>query len=437
MCGGARNRKCPTTENPTWIDELTPDPANARRHSERNIALIAEALVEVGPARSIVIDEHGVILAGNATVQAAQRAGKTRIRVIEADGEELIAVQRRGLTDDQKARLSLFDNRAAELADGWDADVLKQMVEQGVSMDSIFDPEELAAIYAAHALATAGGFHGNPDARHEPRPTSIELGQIFELGAHRIICGDSTNLEHVAQVLDGATPTLMVTDPPYGVAYDPTWRAAAGVNKSVKKLGKVSNDTNADWSEAWRLFPGAIAYVWHAGLKSSIVQASLEQTKFTLRAQIIWAKDRLALGRGDYHWQHEPCWYGVRVGAKGARTDDRSQSTLWRISDQPVLDVDPPPDHTTVWEIPTREDGGHGHGTQKPVECMARPMRNHRAPEVYDPFLGSGTSVIAASMLGRRCYAIELEPTYVQMAIDRWEAFTGHEARKVGEVPVG
>jgi DNA modification methylase len=165
-----------------------------------------------------------------------------------------------------------------------------------------------------------------------------------------------------------------------------------------------------------------------------VVKVSLKTVGFGLRAQIIWAKDRLVLGRGDYHWQHETCWYAVREGSAGLRNRDRSQATLWRIGtpDPWLVDGVPIPETTTVWEIPAREDAGYGHGTQKPVECMARPMRNHHAPEIYEPFSGSGTTLIAGQMLGRRVYAIEIDPTYVQMAIDRWEAFTGQKATKVG-----
>src|SRR5262249_8973112 len=148
--------------------------------------------------------------------------------------------------------------------------------------------------------------------------------------------------------------------------------------------------------------------------KASIVQTSLEQAGFAVRAQIIWAKDRLALSRGDYHWQQEPCWYAVRDGATGNRTDDRSQSTLWT--------------------IPGRDDDGHGHGTQKPVECMRRPIQNHTCADVYEPFAGSGTTLIAAEQLGRRCFAIEIEPRYVQVILDRWAAFTGEEAIKVADI---
>lgn len=197
----------------------------------------------------------------------------------------------------------------------------------------------------------------------------------------------------------------MVTDPPYGVEYDPQWRAEAGVNKNTAKLGKVQNDDRADWEPAWRLFPGDIAYVYHDGRKTSTVQQSLERAGFRVRAQIVWAKDRMALSRGDYHWQHEPCWYAVRDGAKGRRTDDRTQ--------------------TTLWQIPARDDDGHGHGTQKPVECMARPIRNHDCQTVYEPFIGSGTTLIACEQLGRRCRAIEIDPGYVAVALQRWADATG------------
>ena len=200
----------------------------------------------------------------------------------------------------------------------------------------------------------------------------------------------------------------MVTDPPYGVEYDPAWRKRAGVNLNKGKLGKVANDNRADWREAWALFPGSVAYVWHAGRYASAVQESLEATGFEVRAQIIWAKDRFALSRGHYHWQHEPCWYAVRGSASWH--GDRKQTTLWHIN--------------------AREDQGHGHGTQKPVECMKRPIENNSSPgqAVYEPFSGSGTTIIAGEMTGRSVHAVELDPAYVDVAIQRWQAFTGERA---------
>lgn len=234
------------------------------------------------------------------------------------------------------------------------------------------------------------------------------MPKLIPRSKHRIICGDSTDADTVAKVLAGVEPHLMVTDPPYGVEYDPEWRARAGVNKSKSKMGVVSNDERADWSEAWALFPGRIAYIWHGGLHAAVVAESIVKCGFAIRSQIIWAKDRFALSRGDYHWQHEPCWYAVRD--KGNWAGDRKQST--------------------VWNIPARDDSGHGHSTQKPVECMKRPIENNSSPgqAVYEPFSGSGTTIIAGEMTGRHIYAIELSPAYVDVAVRRWEMFTGDSA---------
>jgi DNA modification methylase len=200
----------------------------------------------------------------------------------------------------------------------------------------------------------------------------------------------------------------MVTDPPYGVGYDPEWRHRAGVNNSAR-VGAVRNDDRADWSDAWALFPGNIAYVWHGALHAMTVAQSLEKNGFDIRAQIIWAKERLVIGRGHYHWQHEPCWYAVR--GNGNWTGDRKQTTLWSISSRD-------------------QDAETVHGTQKPVECMRRPVLNNSSPGecVYDPFLGSGTTLIAAETCGRSCLGIELSPAYVDVAIRRWQAFTGKRA---------
>lgn len=298
----------------------------------------------------------------------------------------------------------------------WDADRLRELQAQAPdALKNLWTEQELAVVFAgATAVEPLNGLT-NPEAIPPERATTIQRGDLFALGAHRVLSGDSTDAADVAYVLDGVQPVLMVTDPPYGVEYDPAWRARAGVNRNTHKLGRVTNDDRADWTEAWRLFPGDVAYVWHGGLKAGLVQTSLEQAGFAVRAQIVWAKDRLALSRGDYHWQHEPCWYAVREGAGGHRTDDRT--------------------HSTLWEIPAREDDGHGHGTQKPVECMRRPMQNHVATDVYDPFAGSETTVIAAEQLRRRCFAIEIEPRYVQLMLDRWAAFTGLAATKIDAAP--
>ena len=220
---------------------------------------------------------------------------------------------------------------------------------------------------------------------------------------------DSTNAEDVARVLNGVRPHLCVTDPPYGVEYDPAWRENRGLASEGLAKGTVLNDHRADWREAWALFPGDVIYCWHAALQAASFLASLEAAGFAVRSQIIWDKTRLVIGRGDYHWQHEPCLYAVRKGKTGHWAGDRKQ--------------------TTVWAIPHRKSAS-GHGTEKPVECMRRPIENNSSPgqAVYEPFSGSGTTIIAAEMTGRRCHAVELNPAYVDLAITRWQDFTGNAA---------
>src|SRR4029078_6102443 len=172
------------------------------------------------------------------------------------------------------------------------------------------------------------------------------------------------------------------------------------------RTGKERNDDRADWGAVWKLFPGNIAYVWHAALQTPTVEDSLETQGFGIRAQIIWAKERLVIGRGDYHWQHEPCWYAVRK--KGHWTGDRKQTTLWTIASR-------------------NQDAETVHGTQKPVECMRRPIVNNSNPgqSVYDPSLGSGTTLIAAEPTVRSGLAMELDPLYVEVASRRWQALWG------------
>lgn len=262
-----------------------------------------------------------------------------------------------------------------------------------------------------------GGMVGNTDPDDvppEPATPISRSGDIWLLGDHRITCGDSTSAEVVAALLDGAKPHLMVTDPPYGVEYDPDWRNRAdwsnGKPYGARAVGLVKNDDRADWREAWALFPGDVAYVWHAGIHAATVSDSLVAANFGIRSQIIWAKQQFAIGRGDYHWQHEPCWYAVRKGGTGHWSGDRKQTTLWEI------------------DKPNKSETGHG--TQKPVECMKRPIENNSEPgdAIYEPFSGSGTTIIAAEITGRRCYAVEINPAYVDVAIRRWQEFTGREA---------
>jgi len=381
------------------LEALVPDAVNARKHGERNLEEVVRSLREFGQHAPLVVQRStGRVLVGNGRLEAMRRLGWAEAWVFYVDDDNVTAVRR-----------ALADNRTAELAE-WDEGILRGLLDSvgGLEADVPgFSMEDLDRILAD---AESERERTNPDdvPLVPEDPVSIP-GDLWILGKHRLVCGDSTDRETVARLLGGAAPQLMVTDPPYGVEYDPTWRHRAGVNRS-RRIGRVENDDRSDWREAWTLFPGDVAYVWHGALRAVSVAQSLEACGFTLRAQIIWAKERLVLGRGDYHWQHEPCWYAVR--RKGHWAGGRAQTTLWPISSRDQ-------DEDTV------------HGTQKPVECMKRPIENNSNPGqgVYDPFLGSGTTVIAAEMTGRVCFGCELNPAYADVVVERWQRFSGQEAR--------
>src|SRR6266446_1443528 len=278
-----------------------------------------------------------------------------------------------------------------------------------------FEPDQLETILAG--LRSSG--LTDPDSVPEvPEQPVTQLNDLWLLGDHRVGCGDSTNSADVALVLAGAEPHLMVTDPPYGVGYEPSWRSRCKLSGGKLAQGKVLNDDRADWREAYALFLGDVAYVWHGALCGDAVAANLAGCGLLARAQIIWAKQHFTLGCGDYHWQHETCCYAVREGKTSHWQGGRTQTTVWEIPNNNPFGN---PQHEQSW----------GHGTQKPVECMRRPIANNSRPgqAVYDPFLGSGTSVIAAEMTGRVCLGIELCPHYVDVVVRRWQLFTGRAAR--------
>ena len=392
--------------------KLVPYARNARTHSDDQVAQIAASIAEFGFTNPILAGSDGVIIAGHGRLAAAQKLGLDAVPVVVLD--HLSPTQRRALV--------IADNRIAEAA-GWDFEMLA--VELSELSDEIFDLSvlgfddgEIERILAA-ADATTEGIT-DPDATPEaPTDPVSRPGDVWQLGRHRIICGDSTDALVVEKLLGDVRPHLMVTDPPYGVEYDADWRNKAlradGTPIAGRAVGKVENDDRADWRDAWALFPGEVAYVWHAGNKAHIVAESLMANDFDIRAQIIWAKNNIVIGRGHYHPKHEPCWYAVRKGGTGHWGGDRKQ--------------------TTVWDIPKPQKSETGHSTQKPVECMKRPIENNSSPgqAVYEPFSGSGTTIIACEMTGRHCYAIELNPAYVDVAVKRWQEFTGQQAVLEGD----
>jgi DNA modification methylase len=203
----------------------------------------------------------------------------------------------------------------------------------------------------------------------------------------------------------------MVTDPPYGVNYDASWRGKLDANKGRKatSFGKVLNDENSDWTLSYKLFPGSVAYVWHSALHSHIVANNLLDCDFKIIYQIIWVKQS-GFSRGDYHWCHEPCWVCVKNKHTHNWQGSRKEKTTWEIQSRSAVG------DTSKMEEFT------GHSTQKPLECMAKPIRNNTAEGecVYDPFLGSGTTLIAAEKLKRKCIGIELSPAYCDVIVKRY-----------------
>lgn len=208
----------------------------------------------------------------------------------------------------------------------------------------------------------------------------------------------------------------MMTDPPYGVSYDAEWRGEMGLNPlGANRTGKVAYDDEADWTGAWAVAPADIAYIWHASAFADVVMASLRDAGFEVRQQIIWVKPFAIISRQAYNWQHEPCWYAVRKGSTANWQGDHTQTTIWEAAS------------------PNNPRGGSGrddkteHPTQKPIDLWLRAIANHTTAGalLYDPFVGSGTAVIAAHRTNRRCYAMDIDPVYCDVICRRFQEHTG------------
>jgi len=390
------------------ISKFKLDPKNAKKHDARSIAEIKTSLAAHGQKKPIVVAKDGMVIkAGNGTVRAAKLLGWSHIAaVVSADADRLLR------------EYALRDNRSAELA-AWDIDVLLEEID-----DLGFEPDDVGwnADEVQELIGDLGG-SGGAGGANDPGPSfdraeelrkkwGVETGQLWVLGEHRLLCGDSTKREDVDQCLGEHHPLLMVTDPPYGVNYDPDWRNKAAAEGKLayaaSRVGKVKNDDRVDWSAAYRLFPGDVAYTWSPpGDNVILTGLVLQKSGFEIRNQIVWRKPHFPISRGHYTYQHEPCWYGVKKGKTAHWIGEANESTVWKIS------------------LDKNVDGGHS--TQKPLECMSRPIRNHDSKHVYDPFCGSGTTIIACEQLSRACCAIEIDPGYVAVALQRWADATGGE----------
>jgi DNA modification methylase len=397
------------------IAALIPYVRNSRTHSDVQVAQIAASIREFGFTNPVLLDEANGIIAGHGRVLAARKLGM----------QDVPAIRLAHLTEAQKRAYVIADNKLA-LNAGWDEELLRLELKdlQDLNFDVAltgFSTEELDALMAPP------GTEGltDPDAVPEApeHPVSVP-GDVWLLGRHRLACGDCTDPLVVEKALAGVKPHLMVTDPPYGVNYDPNWRnepeklnlkSGSAMKPRTAAVGRVLNDDRSDWTETWALFPGDVVYIWHGERQSPELVAHLRNCGFEPRNLIVWAKSSLVISRGHYHPQHETCWYAVRKSATAHWAGDRKQSTLWQI------------------DKPRKSETGHG--TQKPVECMRRPIENNSSPgqAVYEPFSGSGTTIIAAEMTGRACHAIELNAAYVDVAIKRWQEFTGQAATLEGD----
>lgn len=381
------------------VVDLVPYARNSRKHSPESVTQLAAGMREFGWTMPILIDEEDGIIAGHGRVLAAQKLKLSEVPVIVA----------RGWSDEKKRAYVIWDNKSAELST-FDKDMLRLELGdlQGAGFDlslTGFSSLELRGLFSTQEGRT------DPDEAPDPPVAPVsQFGDLWRLGEHWLICGDATDKATVERVLGGASPHLMVTDQPYGTNYRSARRGTEFLNDGTNRSkGDVRNDDRADWREAWALFGGDVAYVWHNPLQSAVVQSGLEVNGFELRAQIIWEKVQAIVGppKGHYRWQHEACFYLVRKGKTGHWTGSHKENTIWHA------------------DRPKRNETGHS--TQKPVELFRKAIVNNSEPEerIYDPFCGSGTSIIAAQMNKRVCHAVEIEPAFVDVIIKRFADFTG------------
>ncbi len=430
------------------IERLRPDPANPRRISEDELEALTRSLRQFGFVQPVLARrEDSTVIGGHQRLVAARRLGLTSVPVtwLDVSVEQArllgLALNRiSGTWDDALLARLLADLQATPDLDltlsGFGEDEIKELLR---SLETREKRERTEAFDLDDALE---------EARRAPR---TKPGDLWVLGDHRLLCGDSTDPEAVARLLDGATPTLLTTDPPYGVSLDGSWRdgvynALGPAEPSYMRIdgqldGEVatranggrrgrtaghrhttlSGDTRVDWSEAFALVPSlTVGYVWHAGVHADEVAAGLKAIGFEIVAQVIWDKGLFAMGRSWYHWSHEPCWVVRKAGAKVPFRGSRDQATIWRV---------PSPKMIMGGSTEQKQD----HPTQKALLLFETPIRNHlkAGDPLYEPFCGSGTALIAAERTGTRCYAMEIDPIYVEVALRRWERFSGQMAERI------
>ena len=375
------------------IKEIKPYDRNAKKHDDTQINNVAESIRQFGFVQPIVIDSNGVIVIGHCRFEAAKRLKYAEVPCIMVDD----------LTPEQVDALRIVDNKTNESP--WDIDLLaEELQDLDLSMfDFAWDLMEETAESTEITEDEA------PEVDKTNDPIS-KFGQIWKLGRHRLMCGDSTSEENVKALLGGAKADLLLTDPPYGVDY----------TGKTKDALKIQNDAKTDeemiefLSSAFRaadavMKPGAVFYIWYAGTKEHAFDKACQLTGWEVRQILIWAKNTMVMGRQDYQWKHEPCIYGWKGGAGHLWASDRKQTT--------ILEFD-------------RPTANKEHPTMKPIALFDYQIQNNTkgGDIVLDLFGGSGTTIMACEQNGRNACVMEYDPKYVDVIIKRWENFTGEKA---------
>ena len=399
----------------TSIKDLKSDHKNARRRTDRSASLIAESLKRYGAARSIVIDEDGRILAGNGTVEGAKKAGIDKLRIIEAEGDELIAVRRAGLSEDQKVGLALADNRSSDLSE-WDHDMLRQLSEEH-DLTPWFEDDELLA----EVLDTVEGNTDPDDVPEPPEEPVTKPGDLWILGNHRLLCGDSTDVLAVERLMDGKKADMVFTDPPYNIGFGGTMSSTSKDGKLLPYITEnakheaIHNDKKSpeEFQDFIRSILSIIqlhcsgAYYISFGSGNFHELLTPVASSIGYKSIIVWVKNQSPMGGGAYRRRYEPVIYGNFSGEFYGKP--YSEDDVWQF------------DRTKKNDL---------HPTMKPVDLVANAISHGSKPggSVLDLFMGSGTTIIAGEQQRRSAYGMEMSPAYCDVIVKRWEQFTGKKA---------
>lgn len=426
------------------IEKLKPYENNARTHSEEQVEKISRSIKEFGFINPVLIDSNFGIIAGHGRVLGAKKLGMKEVPCLFVED----------LTDEQKRAYILADNKLA-LDAGWDDEILREEIKALADLDfdvslTGFELEDFDFNQTDIEFE-----EDNYDVEEKlPEIPKAKYGDIYQLGNHRIMCGDSTSQEDIDKLLDGAVMDLCVTDPPYNVNYGSI--NESGYGKERDNGNKILNDNmddesfylflNAFYTQMMRVLkPGGAYYIFHADTEGYNFRKALMDAGGQVKQNLIWVKNALVLGRQDYQWKHEPCLYGWKEGAGHYFINDRTQTTVFedkadldKLSKEELKDMikeiieDKTPTTIIHEDKPLKNDV---HPTMKPIKLISRLVKNSSKPgeNVIDFFGGSGSTLIACEHLGRNCYSIELDPKYVDVIIDRWETLTGKAAIKLVE----